>query len=104
MECLQAYIIATAQFRTSQDHEQIFLSAVFNDRKVDQTLLQILEKSGVDTNTFSAHSTRGAASTAATMGGMSAAQIMDGPHKIHSANTTILPQRQTMRSNLDRQS
>lgn len=81
VEYLQAYVLATAQFRMSQDHQQLFISHQAPHKPVQSSTIarwikQILEMSGVDSNTFSAHSTRGAASTAAVMRGMSTTQVM----------------------------
>ena len=81
VECLKAYIAATSQFRTTEESQQLFLSYQALHKPVQSCTIarwikQTLSTSGVDTGVFSAHSTRGASSTAAAMAGMSTQQIM----------------------------
>ena len=81
VECLKAYIAATSQFRKTEESQQLFLSYQAPHKPVQSCpiarwIKQILKASGLDTEVFSAHSTRGAASTAAAMAGMSTQQIM----------------------------
>ena len=81
VECLRAYEKATLQYRTTQEHEQLFLSHQAPHKPVTSSTVarwikQILEASGVDTEVYSTHSTRGAASTAAALAGLSTPQIM----------------------------
>ena len=81
VECLRAYEKATLQYRTTQEHEQLFLSHQAPHKPVTSSTVarwikQILEASGVDTEVYSAHSNRGAASTAAALAGLSTPQIM----------------------------
>ena len=81
VECLKAYITATSQFRATEKSQQVFLSYQAPHKPVQSCTIarwikQILKASGLNTEVFSAHSTRGAASTAAAMAGMSVQQIM----------------------------
>ena len=81
VECLKAYIRVTSCFRKKQGCHQLFLSCQAPHKPVQSSTIarwikQILEASGLDTEVFSAHSTRGAASTAAALAGSSTQQIM----------------------------
>ena len=67
VECLKAYIRVTSCFRNMQGCHQLFLSYQAPHKPVQSSTItrwikQILKASGLDTEMFSAHSTRGAAS------------------------------------------
>ena len=61
---------------------QLFLSVLAPHNPVSSSTIakwikQTLQASGVDVSTFSAHSTRGAATTAAALAGISTQEIMN---------------------------
>ena len=69
-ECLKAYELATQEHRQPHGYQQLFLSHVAPFKPVSSSTIarwvkQTLQVSGINTTQFSAHSTRGAASTAA---------------------------------------
>ena len=81
VDCLKAYELATQEHRQPHGYQQLFLSHVAPFKPVSSSTIarwvkQTLQVSGIDTTQFSSHSTRGAASTAAALAGLSAHQIM----------------------------
>ena len=81
VECLKAYRKRTKEYRKTPEHQQLFISYQAPHKPVASSTIarwikQILEASGVSMGEFSAHSTRGAASTAAALSGLSTQQIM----------------------------
>ena len=80
--CLQVYEKRTAQFRKPGTGMQLFLSILALHNPVSSSTIArwiklTLQASGVDVSTFSAHSTRGAATTAAALAGISMQEIMN---------------------------
>ena len=78
--CLKAYESATAKFR-QKDTSQLFLATVEPHQPVTSSsiarwLKQAIAASGISGD-FSAHSTRGASSTAAAMNGLTIREVMD---------------------------
>ena len=78
VKCLKAYEQATAPFR--KDNQQLFLAVVAPHKPVTSStiarwLKETIQASGVGAE-FSAHSTRGASSTAAAMSGLSVQEVM----------------------------
>ena len=81
VECLKAYRKRTKEYRKTPEHQQLFISHQAPHKPVASSTIarwikQILEASGVSLGEFSVHSTRGAASTAAALSGLSTQQIM----------------------------
>ena len=81
MACLRVYEEATAKFRKDEAAMQLFLAVVPPHRPVSSSTIarwmkNSLERAGLEP-TFSAHSTRSAASTAAALSGLSTREIMD---------------------------
>ena len=79
--CLQAYERATTTFRTTKSAAQLFLAMIPPHQPVTSStiarwLKTSLEKAGLDPE-FSAHSTRSASSTTASMPAVSTQEIMD---------------------------
>ena len=76
--CLQAYERATAAFRTNESAAQLFLALVPPHQPISSArCFKIsLEKAGLDPE-FTAHSTRSASSTTASMSGVSTQEIMN---------------------------
>ena len=82
VECLEAYLSASLRFRDSPERQQLFLSFQTPHKPVKPCMIarwikQVLEASGVDKEVFSAHTTRGAAATAAMQAGITLQQVLD---------------------------
>ena len=78
VKCLKAYEVTTAPFR--MDNQQLFLAVVAPYKQVTSStiarwLKETIQASGAGAE-FSAHSTRGASSTAAAMSGLSVQEVM----------------------------
>ena len=81
VECLRVYERATAGFRHSEATMQLFLAVVpphlpVTSPTIARWIKKSLENAGLD-HSFTAHSTRSAASTAAAMSGISTKEIME---------------------------
>ena len=80
MACLKAYEKATASFR-QKENWQLFLAVISPHQPVTSSsiarwLKQAIIASGISTD-FTAHSTRGASSTAAAMNGVTIREVME---------------------------
>ena len=81
VKCLQRYEAVTTSFRVKSEQEQLFLgikkphSPVVSS-SIARWLKSVLTSSGVDTSIFSAHSTRGASTSAASLAGVTTQQIL----------------------------
>ena len=81
VKCLQRYEAVTASFRMKSEQEQLFLSinnqySPVVSSSIAWWLTSVLTSSGVDTSIFSAHSTRGASTSAASLAGVTTQQIL----------------------------
>ena len=81
VQCFQTYEEATAPLR-QEGVSQLFLAvtkphAPVASSTIARWLKSVLASAGVDTHTFSAHSTRGASTSAASMAGLTTKQILD---------------------------
>jgi len=79
--CLRVYEKATVKFREDKAAMQLFLVVVPPHRAVSSSTIarwikKSLERAGLEP-TFSAHSTRSAASTAVALSGLSTQEVMD---------------------------
>ena len=79
--CLPVYEKATAKFREDEAAMQLFLAVVpphwpVSSSTIGRWIKKSLERTGLEP-TFSAHSTRSAASTAAALSGLSTQEVMD---------------------------
>ena len=82
VQCLQAYLKATSEFRRSVKFMKLFLSFKAPHKPVTSSSIArwvkvTLANCGIDTAVFSAHSTRGASATRATMSGLSVQQVLN---------------------------
>ena len=82
-ECLRAYEARTADFRPIDPGQpnKLFLATIRPHKPVTSATLghwikNLLYDSGIDPNTFKAHSTRGAASSTAARAGLSVSSIV----------------------------
>ena len=83
VECLRVYLDRTKGFRSNNKDQQdkLFLSFVIPHKPVSSATLarwikSYLQLAGIDTSIFSAHSLRGASTTAALNQGVSLADIL----------------------------
>ena len=81
METLQAYELKTESFRAQGERTKLFLAVVKPHRPTSSSTLarwmkSVLEKAGIDTGIFNAHSVRGAATSAAASAGITTADIL----------------------------
>ena len=81
VKCLRTYESVTAEFRITQNQDQLFLStrsphSPVVSSSIARWLKSVLASSGVDTSIFGAHSTRGASTSAAALAGVTTQQIM----------------------------
>ena len=81
VKCLQRYEAVTASFRMKSEQEQLFLSinnqySPVVSSSIAWWLTSVLTSSGVDTSIFSAHSTRGTSTSAASLAGVTTQQIL----------------------------
>ena len=83
VQCLRAYEKATKNFRDIQpsDPAPLFLSYVkphkpVTSQRIAHWIKDIFKKAGVDTNTFKAHSVRGASTSAAVGKGLHTADVL----------------------------
>ena len=81
VECLQRYEAITISFRVKSEQQQLFLSikkphSPVVSSSVARWLKSVLASSGIDTSIFSAHSTRGASTSAASLAGVTTQQIL----------------------------
>lgn len=83
VQCLRSYEKATLEFRIQPPsvENKLFLSYVrphkpVTSQRIAHWLKMTLDLSGIDTKTFSAHSTRGASTSAALAKGVSMAEIL----------------------------
>ena len=82
VKCLKAYEAATVSFRKGSDQDQLFLAisqphGPVSSSTIARWLKTVMQLAGIDTSKFSAHSTRGASSSAAAMSGVSMHQILE---------------------------
>ena len=80
VRCLKAYEEITAGYR-EEGQGKLFLSYVkpfrpVTSQRIAKWIKEVLGEAGVDTSIFSAHSTRGAATTAALNQGVSMAEVL----------------------------
>ena len=81
VKCLQRYESVTSTFRKKPGHNQLFLginsphSPVVSST-IARWLKNVLSSLGIDTSVFTAHSTRGASTSAASMAGITTQQIL----------------------------
>ena len=76
VETLNSYIQAMGSFRTGQEYSQLLLGVCKPHKPVVSCTIsgwikKVLEKSGINTETFKGHSTRAASSTKASLSGAS---------------------------------
>ena len=81
VECLQRYEAVTTSFRMKSCQEQLFLSinkphSPVVSSSIARWLKLVLTSAGIDTSIFSAHSTRGASTSAASLAGVTTQQIL----------------------------
>ena len=81
VQCLQRYEAITTSFRVKSEQQQLFLSlkkphSPVVSSSIARWLKSVLTSSGVDTSIFSAHSTRGASTSAASLAGVTTQQIL----------------------------
>ena len=81
VKCLWVYESVTSTFRHKPNQEQLFLGVVkpyspVVSSTIARWLKSVLNSSGVDTSIFSAHSTRGASTSAASLAGITTQQIL----------------------------
>lgn len=81
VECLRQYESATEAYRGTPPSGRLFLSHVkphkpVTSQRIAHWLKDVLEMSGIDTTIFSAHSTRGAATSAAFSKGVPISEIL----------------------------
>ena len=82
MYCIDQYITMTNPWRPKQNHGPLFLSYVKPHLPLSKSRLaawvkEIIKQAGVNTDTFSAHSVRGASSSKAFMEGLSIQEVLD---------------------------
>ena len=78
---LKAYEKATEQFRQTEEQQKLFIATIRPHKPVAAStiarwLCTVLEKAGIDTTIFSAHSTRGASVSTAANAGITTSEIM----------------------------
>ncbi len=76
VDCLRAYLFITDYLRSNANNKHLFLSIIHpfkpvSGNSVGRWIKSYLSDAGIDTNIFSAHSTRGAAASGAAASGMS---------------------------------
>ena len=81
VKCLQRYEAVTTSFRVKSEQEQLFLSinkphSLVVSSSIARWLKSVLASSGVDISIFSAHSTRGASTSTASLAGVITQQIL----------------------------
>ena len=81
METLRAYELKTESFRAQGERTKLFLAVVKPHKPISSSTLarwlkSVLEKAGIDTGIFKAHSVRGAATSAAASAGVTTADIL----------------------------
>ena len=78
---LKAYEKATEQFRKTEEQQKLFIATIRPHKPVAAStiarwLRTVLERAGIDTTIFKAHSTRGASVSAAANAGITTSEIM----------------------------
>ena len=85
VECLESYLNATKQFRVSNNNSSLFLSIKRPHRPIRPSTLghwlkSCLQDAGLHKDSFSAHSTRGAAASKAILKGVQIESVLQSAH------------------------